>query len=211
MAHRSLAVLSGVLMTLAICLAAPADRLAMAAPDQATEPALCEIFNGRDFTGWKLPAEPYWSVADNAIVGESDADKKGSMLYTEKAYGDVVFEAEFRFQGDVDSGVMMRQPDVQVQIGISRSLKRDMTGSFYVGKYPEEAQAKRAGELLKPGDWNRLRIAARGDTFTVWLNGEQVATYTSPAHRGPAPIGLQIHQGVRMKVEFRNLKATVTP
>jgi hypothetical protein len=94
-----------------------------------------------------------------------------------------------------------------VQIGISRSLKRDMTGSFYVGKYPEEAQAKRAGELLKPGDWNRLRVVARGDTFTVWLNGEHVSTYTSDKHRGPAPIGLQIHQGVQMKVEFRNLKA----
>jgi hypothetical protein len=82
-----------------------------------------------------------------------------------------------------------------------------MTGSFYVGKYPEEAQAKRAGELLKPGAWNTLRIAARGDTFTVWLNGEQVSTYTSTAHRGPGPIGLQIHKNVQMKVEFRNLKA----
>ena len=183
------------------------DRVAMAAPDHAAEPALREIFNGRDFTGWKLPAEPYWRVVDGTIVGESDADKKGSMLYTEQAYGDVVFETEFRFQGDIDSGIMLRKPETQVQIGISRSLKRDMTGSFYVGKYPEEAQAKRAGELLKPGDWNRLRVVARGDTFTVWLNGEHVSTYTSDKHRGPAPIGLQIHQGVQMKVEFRNLKA----
>jgi hypothetical protein len=183
------------------------DRVAMAAPDHATEPTLREIFNGRDFTGWKLPAEPYWRVVDGTIVGESDADKKGSMLYTEQAYGDVVFETEFRFHGDIDSGIMLRKPETQVQIGISRSLKRDMTGSFYVGKYPEEAQAKRAGELLKPGDWNRLRVVARGDTFTVWLNGEHVSTYTSDKHRGPAPIGLQIHQGVQMKVEFRNLKA----
>lgn len=198
--------LCGVLMTWAACAAPLSDRIAMAAPGQAAEPAMREIFNGRDFTGWKVPAEPYWSVVDGTIVGESDADKKGSMLYTEKDYGDVVFETEFRFQGDVDSGIMMRKPEAQVQIGISRSLKRDMTGSFYVGKYPEEAQAKRAGEVLKPGDWNRLRIEARGDTFTVWLNGEQVATYTSAAHRGPAPIGLQIHKNVQMKVEFRNLK-----
>ena len=178
-----------------------------AAPDHAAAPASREIFNGRDFTGWTLPAEPYWRVENGAIVGASDADMKGSMLYTEKAYGDVVFETEFRFQGDVDSGIMLRKPELQVQIGISRSLKRDMTGSFYVGGYPEAGRAQRAAELLKPGEWNRLRIVARGDTFTVWLNDEQVATYTSAAHRGPAPIGLQIHKGVVMKVEFRNLKA----
>lgn len=196
-----------VFVTAAAIAALAAQGLGRAAPATAATSARREIFNGRDFTGWKLPKEPYWRVEDGAIVGESDADKKASMLYTEQAYGDVDFEAEFRFQGDVDSGVMMRKPETQVQIGVSRSLKRDMTGSFYVGKYPEEAQAKRAGELLKPGEWNRLRIVARGDTFTVWLNGEQVSTYTSPAHPAPAPIGLQIHQDVRMKVEFRNLKA----
>jgi hypothetical protein len=207
MTRRHATAFCGLLIILAAGMALPPDRIAMAAPDQATEPVLREIFNGRDFTGWKLPAEPYWRVVDGTIVGESDADKKGSMLYTDKSYGDVVFETEFRFQGEIDSGVMLRQPEAQVQIGISRSLKRDMTGSFYVGKYPEEAQAKRAGELLKPGAWNTLRIAVRGDTFTVWLNGEQVSTYTSTAHRGPGPIGLQIHKNVQMKVEFRNLKA----
>jgi len=189
------------------CMAVAPHRFTMAAAERADAPAVAEIFNGRDFTGWKLPAEPYWRVEDGAIVGESDDAKKGSMLYTEKTYGDVDFETEFRFQGEVDSGVMMRKPEVQVQIGISRSLKRDMTGSFYVGKYPEEAQAKRAGEILKPGAWNRLRIVARGDTFTVWLNGEQVSTYTAPAHGEPAPIGLQVHRDLRMKVEFRNVKA----
>ena len=97
--------------------------------------------------------------------------------------------------------------ELQLQIGVSRSLKRDMTCSFYVGNYPEEAQAKRAGELLKPGDWNRIRIRAQGNTFTVWLNGEPVSQYTSPKYADPAPIGLQIHGGLSMKVEFRDLRA----
>ena len=141
------------------------------------------------------------------LIGENDAEKKGSMLYTEKAYGDVILEGEVRFEGEIDSGFMLRKPEVQVQIGVSRSLKRDMTCSFYVGNYPEEAQAKRAGELLKPGDWNRIRVRAKGDTFTVWLNGEQVSQYVSPKYADPAPIGLQIHGGLSMKVEFRDLRA----
>jgi len=175
-------------------------------PPAAAE-ELPAIFNGHDLTGWRTPAEPYWKVVDGVLVGANDADKKGSMLYTEKAYGDVILEGEVRWHGEIDSGFMLRKPEVQVQIGVSRSLKRDMTCSFYVGKYPEEAQAKRAGALLRPDDWNRIRIEARGDTFTVFLNGEKVSQYTDAKYKDPGPIGLQIHAGLIMQVEFRNLRA----
>jgi len=169
--------------------------------------SLPPIFNGRDLTGWTPPTESHWKVVDGILVGENDAEKKGSMLYTAKAYGDVILEGEVRWEGEIDSGFMLRKPELQLQIGVSRSLKRDMTCSFYVGSYPEEAQAKRASEFLKPGDWNRIRIRAQGDTFTVWLNGEPVSQYTSPKYADPAPIGLQIHGGLTMKVEFRDLRA----
>jgi len=165
------------------------------------------IFNGTDLSGWSVPEGPFWRVENGALVGENDAARKGSMLYTERSYGDVVVEADCRFSGEIDSGIMLRKPELQVQIGVSRSLKRDMTCSFYNGKYPEEAQAKKAGDLLKPDDWNRIRVEARGDTFTVWLNGEQVSQYTNAKYADPAPIGLQIHAGLPMKVEFRNIRA----
>jgi hypothetical protein len=173
-------------------------------PPTADLPA---IFNGTDLAGWKVVGAPYWKVVDGAIVGESDAEKKPSMLYTDKPYGDVIVEGEVRFTGEIDSGIMMRKPEVQVQIGVSRSLKKDMTCSFYTGKYPEEAQAPKAAELLKPGEWNRIRVEAKGDTFTVWLNGQQVSQYTSDKYAEPGPIGLQIHANLVMKVEFRDLRA----
>jgi hypothetical protein len=177
------------------------------AADVPPTASLPPIFNGRDFAGWKVPAEPYWNVVDGVIVGQSDEQKKGSMLYTDKPYGDVIVEGEVRFTGEIDSGIMVRKPELQVQIGVSRSLKRDMTCSFYNGKYPEEARANRAAELLKPGEWNRIRVEAKGDTFTVWLNGEQVSQYKDAKYADPAPIGLQIHGGLVMKVEFRDLRA----
>ena len=186
--------------------------VAMALPSSGAEESppsalLPSIFNGRDLAGWKAAEGPFWKVVDGILVGENDAEKKGSMLYTERDYGDVILEGEVRWTGEIDSGFMLRRPEIQLQIGVSRSLKRDMTCSFYVGGYPEEAQAKRAGDLLLPGDWNRIRIRARGDTFTVWLNGEEVSRYTTPAPSAPGPIGLQIHGGLAMKVEFRNLRA----
>lgn len=189
-------------------LAAAAWSIVLLAPlGAAAEPMLEPIFNGRDLAGWKPPAEPFWRVVDGVLVGENDAEKKGSMLYTDRDYGDVVVECEVRFTGEIDSGIMVRKPELQLQIGVSRSLKRDMTGSFYVGSYPEQGQAKRAAELLKPDDWNRIRLEARGDTFTVWLNGEQVVRYTDATYAQAGPIGLQIHGGLQMKVEFRDVRA----
>ena len=177
---------------------------------QAEPPAdlpLEPIFNGQDLAGWTPGEGTFWRVEDGVLIGENDAAQTGSMLHTDRAYGDVVIEAECRFSGEIDSGIMLRNPELQVQIGVSRSLKRDMTCSFYNGKYPEEARATRAGELLKPNDWNRIRVEAKGDTFTVWLNGEQVSRYTNPKYAEPAPIGLQIHKGLPMKVEYKNIRA----
>src|SRR3954470_6894132 len=91
---------------------------------------LPSIFNGKDLSGWKNPTDnKWWKVVDGVLVGENDEAKKGNMLYTEKSYGDVVVEAECRWSGEIDSGIMVRKPEIQLQIGTSRSLKRDMTCS----------------------------------------------------------------------------------
>ena len=197
------AIASTVILVLSIAaLNTPAD-----AADVPPTASLPLIFNGHDLTGWKVPNDSYWTVTDGVIVGQSDEAKKGSMLYTDKPYGDVIVEGEVRFTGEIDSGIMVRKPELQLQIGVSRSLKRDMTCSFYTGTYPEEARAARAAEFLKAGGWNRIRLEAKGDTFTVWLNGEQVSQFKDPKYAEPGPIGLQIHGGLVMKVEFRDLRA----
>lgn len=173
----------------------------------ADTPELEPIFNGKDLSGWKA-ADPnlWWKVVDGVLVGENDEKLKASMLKTEKSYKDVIFETEVRFPDDIDSGIMMRKPEIQFQIGVSRSLKKDMTCSVYArGKYPGQAQG--VDKVLKPNDWNTMRIKAQGDKYTVWLNGQQVLEYEDPAFKDAAPIGLQIHGGVKMKVEFRNMKA----
>ena len=167
------------------------------------------IFNGKDLSGWKDgDNHKFWKVVDGVLVGENDEAKKGNMLYTEKSYGDVVVEAECRWSGEIDSGIMLRKPEIQLQIGTSRSLKRDMTCSFYAhGKYPDPARAQGVDKLLKVGEWNLIRFEAKGSKFTAWLNGEKVVEYEDPAFPNAAPIGLQIHPGLKMKVEFRNIKA----
>jgi len=189
--------------------------LASALGCPAAEPKLAPLFNGKDLTGFKAAdAKGFWRVEDGVLIGENDAAKKGHYLWTEKEYRDFVIEFEVRWKAatdrGVDTGLEMRNPKIQLQLGVSGSLRVDMTGSFYTGgkeKYPEAGQAKEAKKLLKPeGEWNTFRIQAKGDIFTCWINGQKASEYTDGKFSGAAPLGLQIHGGVEMKCEFRNMK-----
>jgi len=181
----------------------------------AAGPNLFSAFNGKDLAGWKTSGDDaFWTAADGVLTGENKESfkdyKKGNMLYTEKSYQDVVIECECRFSGEIDSGIMVRKDaagkkDIQMQIGVSRSLKKDMTGAFYIGKYPEAGWAPKVATLWKSGEWNKIRFQAKGDTYSVWINGEQVSNYVDAGYPKAAPVGLQVHGGVKMKVEYRNV------
>jgi len=167
------------------------------------------IFDGKSIDGWRVQNAPYWTVKDGVLTGESDETenkKKGSTLWTTQEYKDFTFETEFRFSGKVDSGVFLRNSNDQIQIGISGSLKRDMTGSPYIAslkKYPVEAEGVAA--LLKEGEWNKMKITAKGKVYTVELNGKKVLEYTSETATEKGAIGLQVHPNILMKVEYRNI------
>lgn len=173
-----------------------------------------KIFNGKDFTGWKVPENNiWWSVKDEMIVVKSGPKRKGSTLWTEKKYRDFEMSCEFRFDGLGDSGIYLRDSRQQIQIGISGSLKRDMTASPYIsGKgYPVEAEEKKGVKgvknLLKINDWNKMRILVVGKKYDVWLNGKHVMTYTSDNAPAEGPIGIQLHGNKDMAIDFRNLTA----
>ena len=174
------------------------------------EPKLKPIFNGKDLTGWKAPkgndAAGWYKAVDGGLKVQSGPKKKGPILWTKKKYRNFVMEFDFRFgEGVVDSGVHVRNQD-QIQIGISGSLKRDMTCSPYIpGKgYPVEA--KNIKKLLKAKEWNTMRIQAIGKEYTVWLQGEKVMTYKSASAIEEGPLGIQLHGSRDMSIDYRNLK-----
>lgn len=165
-----------------------------------------KIFNGKDLDGWKIQGAPYWKANDGVLTGESDEKLLNSVLWTEKDYKDFSVSFEFRHEGDVDSGVFLRTENDQIQIGVSRSLQRDMTGSPYIGSkrgYPQEAQGVK--DVVKPGEWNRMKILAKGGVYTVFINDRRVIEYVSDTAKESGPVGLQVHPGVRMKIEFRDI------
>lgn len=178
------------------------------------DPELHKIFNGKDLSGWKVRIKDgvvpktnlWWHVVDGVLQVRSGPEETGSTLWTERDYTDFVMEFEFRFgEGTVDSGIYVRKSSDQIQIGISGSLKRDMTASPYIAGKGYPVEAKGVGELLRQDGWNSMRIQAQRKHYTVWLNGKEVMTYESDSAIPLGPIGIQLHGNRDMAIDYRDI------
>lgn len=177
---------------------------------QGPGPKMKSIFDGTTFKNWVEPeGNIWWTINDGVLHVVSGPDQTGSILWTKKKYKDFVVQLDFKMgHGTVDSGIFMRGDGAdapQIQIGESGSLKRDMTGSPYVPKQGYPVEAERISELLRPDTWNTMKAQAIGNVYTVWLNGEQVMTYTMENAKLKGPIGLQLHPNRDMSIAFRNI------
>ncbi len=80
------------------------------------------------------------------------------------------------------------------------------------GRPPKLISTLGEGDVLKgwikTGDWNLMHVIAKGNTQLHIINGHLMAGLIDEDARGRAMeglLGLQLHQGKPMKIEFRNL------
>lgn len=178
---------------------------------QTTEPEMTTIFDGDDLDYWEVPENNvWWSMDEGTLWAKSDSDKTGSILWTKEKYKDFIVQMDFKFgAGTVDSGIFMRGDDekknAQIQIGESGSLKRDMTASPYVPKQGYPVEATGIKELLKMNDWNTIKAMTIGNTYKVWLNGNEVMNFTLEGANLEGPIGIQLHPNREMSIQFKNI------
>ncbi|MSU19552.1 MAG: DUF1080 domain-containing protein, partial [Lacunisphaera sp.] len=104
---------------LIVCLA-----FATALSSFAAEVQLAPLFNGRDLTHFQAAnSAAFWRAENGVLIGENNAALTGNYLWTEKSYGDFVIEFEVRWIATtargVDTGLEMRSPKIQLQLGIS--------------------------------------------------------------------------------------------
>jgi hypothetical protein len=172
-----------------------------------------KLFDGKTLDGWQCdPAElaSHWTVKKGKILYGENPDEKGSMLWTRDQYTDYELELEYRtLTDDYDTGVFPRGKGHQVQIGISRSLKRDMTACIYApkdnkGAYP--GQTDKVAEFHRVGEWNHLKVIMQGKRIRTILNDEPFVDYEGITINEKGPIGLQLHGNVHMAVEFRKIR-----
>ena len=170
------------------------------------------LFDGKSLEGWECdPVEQAsdWKVVDGELLGENPAEK-GSIIWTTSSFRNFEVECEYiALNDDYDTGLFIRGLTHQVQIGISRSLQKDMTACIYApedeqGSYP--GQTDKVEAIHKEGEWNHLKVVATGKRIQTFLNGEPMVDYTGVVLVDEGPIGLQLHGGVHMSVKFRNIR-----
>jgi hypothetical protein len=185
-----------------------------------TERGWTSLFNGKDFTGWKLSNPASWSIKEGAIVANGTA-------------GHAFYDGEFRnhmfrnFELKVD--VMARAnsnggvyvlteyqetgfPKKGFEIQVNNTYTRDpvKTGSLYHVQDVTEAPAK-------DDEWFTEHIIVKGNNITVKVNDKQLVDWTQPADwnggregpdraiTGPGTIALQAHDP-NSTVYYKNIR-----
>ena len=170
------------------------------------------LFDGKTLEGWTCdPVEQAgdWKAVNGELLGENPTEQ-ASIIWNMRKFKDFEVELEYiSLVDDYDSGIFIRGLTHQVQIGISRSLQKDMTACIYApkddqGSYP--GQTDKVTDIHKIGEWNHLKVIVKGKQIQTILNGEPMVDYTGLVLVDEGPVGLQLHGGVHMSVKFRNIK-----
>jgi hypothetical protein len=181
--------------------------LAGFAPPQKKHP----LFNGKDLTGWKIYGTEKWYVENGLLVCESGPDKQYGYLATDKFYKNFDLTVEFLQVSDGNSGVFFRSTIEGTKIAgwqCEVAPKGHDTGGIYesYGRGWLKQIEDEKENILKPGEWNTMRLRVVGDRVQTWLNGTQMVDLTDEKiGKGDGSIALQIHEGGGIKVQWRNL------
>jgi len=176
-----------------------------------------------------------WEVREGILVGSTSADRpleRNAYLWFPGTYGDFLLTCRFRIAGG-NSGVQYRSEPRDGQD--PRGFQADIdAGNLYTGRVYEAGEGGRGlinerGErvafaadgsrqavrfaaaesvdaAIRPGDWNDYRIEAVGGTVRHLINGVMVSEVAEAApRRRSGRIGVQLHVGEPMTVEFRDL------
>ena len=159
----------------------------------AAGPALAQdgwvpLFNGRDFTGWKISENAgTFTIQDGAIVSHGprshcfyagdvgnhnfkDFELKVDVRTAPGSNGGIFFHTEYQ-----DTGWPSKGFEVQVNNTHGDKVK---SGSLYHVKDIGEDVIK---PIVKDGEWFTEHIVVKGETVTISLNGKQVVQWTQPA------------------------------
>ncbi|MEM7009892.1 MAG: DUF1080 domain-containing protein [Verrucomicrobiota bacterium] len=195
-----------------------------------------KLFNGKDLSGWKGKSEFWSvkdGVIHGETTKENPTKGNTFLIWEGGEIGDFELKAVVRFKGN-NSGVQYRSKVVNeenfVLAGYQADLhpKQEYFGMLYGEKLPgrgiiaqrgqrvevgKDGKPKVVGEVgdkaeLKDWEWNELRIIAVGDRTVHQVNGVTTVDYIDhhPEASRTGVIGLQLHGGAPMTVEFKSVE-----
>jgi len=171
-----------------------------------------KLFNGKDLSGWTKHGTENWYVENGELICESGPDKKYGYLSTDKAYDNFILDLQFKLEANGNSGVFFRSGIEGTKISgwqVEVAPPDHHTGGIYesygrgwlIQPKPEDEK------ILKADHWNQLKIQAKDDEITTWLNGKQIVFFKDEKiGQGKGFIALQIHDGGGIKVRWKNIR-----
>lgn len=192
------------------------------------EDGFTSLFDGKSLSGWtKVGGDGEFRAEDGQIVGHGNNVKSNTFLRSDKTFKDFDFRFQMKFDDlSGNSGMMFRglQKDGNGRVN-GYQCEHDQTDrSWTAGLYdearrgwlvpdkakPEECEAfsKKVKGLMKPTDWNDIRIVAQGNKIQIFLNGTQVVDFTDTGKEFTPEgfFGMQVHAGKSCNVRWRNLR-----
>jgi len=186
------------------------------------------LFDGKSLNGWQPSRDnTQFTLSDGVIVGASSGQTQ--FLHTVEAYGDFELELEIKLHDtDLNSGIQIRtkltrtngagkvrpsvhgpQVDVGKSPGRSGHIFNQGNGAWIT---PKEDLIR--NDFMVNGQWNKLRVLAKGSRIQTWINNKPVADVTDDEAYAKYPSGviaLQVH-GVKKSpekarhVSFRSIR-----
>ncbi|MCC9603926.1 DUF1080 domain-containing protein [Stieleria sp. JC731] len=197
------------------------------------EPRYSVLFNGKNLDGWKGDPK-LWSVQNGSIVGQTTDQApipaNTFLIRQDGNVGDFELKCLVRFEGN-NSGVQYRsefadetslalkgyQADLHPRIDYMGMMYGEKTGRGIIAQggqrvvidpdgKPKTTELRGLSDI-DTSDWNELRIVAVGNRMIHQINGTTTIDLTDrhPEAKLSGLLGLQLHRGPAMKVEFRSV------
>ena len=193
--------------------------LSPARPAEDAPEGFESLFNGKNLTRWKVNPGgniKVWGAEKGVLFVDGGG---GGWLMTEKEYGDFELRLEYKMPKHGNSGVALRSPlkgdpayaGMEIQL-LDDANWKDLRPAQYTGSIYDVVPPSK--HVSKPfGEWNQMRIVAKGRKIKVELNGAKIVDADLDEHkehskrhpgllRDSGHLGLQSHDG---RVEFRKL------
>lgn len=172
---------------------AAAVLISARADDSQLEPGYISLFNGKDLTGWGYLTNNFdgktasddgrYTAKDGILTVNPRTPRLVQVLWTTRQFPrDFNLKLEFRASVNADSGLFIREPQLQVRDYLVAGPYKDLK------KY-------------KPQDWNQIEVTVKGNVAHCVCNGEVLEdAFQIPAS---GPIGLEADRG---QMEYRNIR-----
>lgn len=197
-------------------------------PPAPAEAGWTSLFNGTDFTGWKISGnQASFTIQDGAMVANGrvahafydgpisnhsfrDFELKVDIMTRAGSNGGVYVLTEYQEGGNARASGVFPSKGFEIQVNNSHT-DRIRSGSLYhVKDILDQSPAK-------DDEWFTEHIVVKGETITVNVNGVQVVQWTQPPDwnggpegpgrriTGPGTIALQAHDP-RSTVYYKNIR-----